>query len=339
LLCDLQLATGQRASAEGVCRAAFETAVKVYGDADGTVATASRMQASALVRFGRADEARALLQGRLAMQARLPGEAARQALGASYVTLASIENMAGRPAQAGRWLHALAALHLGQGKSDGMQVRAMPALAEAELALAQGRFDAALAAAEAAMAAGKVYGMDLSGYGDGVRALGVRARIGRGDLAGAAAALAEFDHAPPTPAGESEHPVTELRLDGRLLHGELALAQGHAQDAAARAVALRQLVESQPAPALFRPVALSAELLAGRAEATQGHAAQAVRHFAQAAALAAPFGQDSLFLAEALAGEAKAREAAGDTALAGPLAARAEAIARAQGARWPLPGF
>ena len=339
LLCDLQLATGQRASAEGVCRAAFETAVKVYGDADGTVATASRMQASALIRFGRVEEARALLQGRLAMQARLPGEAARQALGASYVTLASIENMAGRPAQAGRWLHALAALHLGQGKSDGMQVRAMPALAEAEQALAQGRFNAALAAADAAMAAGKAYGMDLSGYGDGVRALAVRARIGRGDLAGAAAALAEFDHAPPTPAGESEHPVTEQRLDGRLLHGELALAQGHAQDAAARAVALRQLVESQPAPALFQPVALSAELLAGRAEAAQGNAAQAVRHFAQAAALAAPFGQDSLFLAEALAGEAKAREAAGDTAPAGPLAARAEAIARAQGARWPLPGF
>jgi tetratricopeptide (TPR) repeat protein len=338
MTCDLLLATGQRDKAEGACRAAFETSVKLYGDSDTTIEGCARLLASAVIRFGRTDEARVVLEQRVALLRKAHGAVERRDLGATYVTLASVEIMSGRPAQAREALRNLAELHLDEGKREGMQVRTLPELTQGELALAQGRFDDALAAAQAGMLTGKAHGADLSGYGDGIRAVIVRAQIGRGDLAAAQTALESYDKTPPATQGES-HPASELRLDGLLMRVELALAQKQWLDAMARASAIRHLVDSQPGAPLFAPVALAAELLAGRAELGQGHAAEAARHFDQATTLAQRFGKDNLFLAQALEGQARFRQAAGDTAAARSLAAKAEAIARAQGASWPLPGL
>jgi serine/threonine-protein kinase len=331
-LCRVRVAVGEAETGIQHCRQAYDVMRRQLGEARGDASVFARILADALIDAGRPRQAREVMQELLPVMRNLPAGVTKRNLGSVYEMLASAEIHLGRPAVAQHWLQALASLQLDTGKEEGGGIVLLPEASEALVALGQGRFAAAQAAANKGLAIAAARNLAKECTAQELRAVLVRAQMGRGNLAAAESAMQDMATAARWPTDEPAHPMSLLDLDSLLLRAQLALARGSALEAQSLAAELRRRVRSQSKPDGFARWLQPLEIVLGRIELADGRAEAAAAHFAQAAALAPPPDEDSLATAEAWAWQAKARLARGDVEGARKLIARANGIAHRQAA-------
>ena len=331
-LCRVQVAIGEAETGIPLCRQAYDVMRRQLGDANGGTSEFSRILADALIDAGQAGQAREVMRSLLPALHNLPAGVTKRNLGSIYEALASAEIHLGRPVAAQRWLHELESLHLDAGKAEGGAVVILPEASEALVALAQGRFDVALAVANKGIGIAMERGLSKARATQELRAVVVRAQMGLGNPTAAESAMQDLSNAERWPIDEPAHPMSFVDLDPLLLRAQLALARGAVPEAQPFAMELRRRIDSQSRPDAFAQWSQPLEIVLGRIALAAGKADAAAAHFERAAKLAPPPAEDSLMTAEAWAWQARARLVRGDVDGARNLATRAKEVARRQAA-------